>query len=337
MSSDDPPGWPESTSGRVVIGHDAGFDFTDRLRLWEVRRFCQVKPSLATYARSSGARIEIPSESDDGDYSLTAILQCALAQVEADVAFVSLLDDERQYFISGATRSSTGFTANAPIESTRWYGCDSTIHSSALCHRTLQVGTGGIYEELDMSEQQYTRSLPIVTGEVARFRRYIGVPIITNEGYTIGTLFMVSEKASEVGLSVPQRDYLHDITRQVMKQLEQAVQVLEWRRMTRFNKAVASLAHTSEIPKPLEGHDDAERPLVQRIDSGETDFLIRHMYERAVEVFLDSYELDAAFVQEIPLHSHHLNAEEKQSTNSGPAHFARAQADSASSLPSLSH
>ncbi|KAK3671865.1 hypothetical protein LTR78_008231 [Recurvomyces mirabilis] len=334
--SENPPGWPESTSARLVFGHDAGFDFCDRLRLWEVRRVCQVKPSLATYMRSSRAVVEEPSRSDDGDYSLTAILRCVMDRVDADVAFVSLLDAERQYFISGASRSDEDWEASAPIESTRWFGCDSIFHAGQLCHRTLQINGGGVYEELDLSQQQYTKSLPIVNGDLARFKRYIGLPIVTDKGYTVGALFMFGHAAAKSGLTSKQRSYLQDSTKQVIRQLEQAVQALEWRRMTKFNTAVGSLIHTANLVQPAE-HQSVERPSVQRLDSGETDVLIRRMYEKAVEVVLESYELDAVMVQEIPLHVHRTSTEHGSASGDVPSFFAQSQVDPDASFPSLSH
>ena len=76
-----------------------------------MRRFCQVLPSVATYARGTDVRLtRRPSEpryaGHEPDGSLAALLRCLVLETGADVAMVSLLDDHTQYFVSGATLSS---------------------------------------------------------------------------------------------------------------------------------------------------------------------------------------------------------------------------------------
>jgi hypothetical protein len=87
---------------------------TDRARIWEVRRFCQVLPSVVKYIRGSDAGLtRTPSEpygsciKNEPDGALAALLRCIVHQTGADLAMVSLLDDHTQYFVSGASRTNT--------------------------------------------------------------------------------------------------------------------------------------------------------------------------------------------------------------------------------------
>jgi hypothetical protein len=79
----------------------------DHARVWEVRRFCQVMPSVVQYVRSGDAGLAIEPQEPYGRYAgsvpdgaLSALLRCLVHQLGADLAMVSLLDDHTQYFVS---------------------------------------------------------------------------------------------------------------------------------------------------------------------------------------------------------------------------------------------
>ena len=65
----------------------------DRRRIWEVRKYCQIKPSIAQYSRdvkslerrSSKESISHTGKDFGGDPALTALLRGVLVQLEADV------------------------------------------------------------------------------------------------------------------------------------------------------------------------------------------------------------------------------------------------------------
>jgi hypothetical protein len=77
----------------------------DSARIWEVRRFCQVMPSVVQYERGVRSSEGVQSVSEPNG-ALAALLRCVIYQLGADLAMVSLLDDHTQYFISGASRSN---------------------------------------------------------------------------------------------------------------------------------------------------------------------------------------------------------------------------------------
>ena len=85
----------------------------DRARVWEVRRFCQVLPSVVRYVRGSTTGLTSKPSERHGRYSanqpdgaLAALLRCVVHQTGVDLAMVSLLDDNTQYFVSGASRAN---------------------------------------------------------------------------------------------------------------------------------------------------------------------------------------------------------------------------------------
>jgi len=85
----------------------------DRARVWEVRRFCQVLPSVVRYVRGSATELTSKPLEPHGRHSgnqpdgaLAALLRCVVHQTGADLAMVSLLDDHTQYFVSGASRAN---------------------------------------------------------------------------------------------------------------------------------------------------------------------------------------------------------------------------------------
>jgi hypothetical protein len=83
-----------------------------RARVWEVRRFCQVLPSVVKYIRGTEAGLTVPSQprakhpGNDSDGALAALLRCIVIQTGVDLAMISLLDDHTQYFVSGANRAN---------------------------------------------------------------------------------------------------------------------------------------------------------------------------------------------------------------------------------------
>jgi hypothetical protein len=77
----------------------------DSARVWQVRRFCQVMPSVVKYERGNrGSEGEQSISEPNG--ALAALLRCVIYHLGADLAMISLLDDHTQYFISGASRAN---------------------------------------------------------------------------------------------------------------------------------------------------------------------------------------------------------------------------------------
>ncbi|KAL1796718.1 hypothetical protein ACET3X_005258 [Alternaria dauci] len=286
---------------------------TDRTRIWEVRRFCQVLPSVVKYIRGSEAGLtNTPSErhgryiKDEPDGALTAMLRCLIHQTGADLAMVSLLDDHTQYFISGASQA-TANDANITLDSTKWYGCESVTHHGGLCERTItcrnQPGNMAIYEELDMAASERTKDLPFVKGDIAKFRHYVGVPLNPYDGPNIGTVFIFSSTPSKNGLSAAHRSYLCGTASHIIRHLEQAVEALEGKRLLKFNQGVASLlrmgssaglAAESTREQPLSESRKGQQSMVSNLYK---DSALR-LYQLSATLLYDAFEFDGVRIQE---------------------------------------
>ncbi|KAI6889486.1 hypothetical protein KC360_g336 [Hortaea werneckii] len=292
----------------------------ERARCLEVRKFCQVKPSLVQYGRhpersrsnSPGA----PVDFDRADAALTALLRCVVYELDADLAMISLLDDQNQYFIAGASRESLS-SAQVALESARWYGCDSVLHHGGLCERTITIpNLTAVYEELDLSSNHHTARLPFVNGDVAKFRHYAGAPLVTPTCIVIGTVFAFSNNTSS-GLNQQRRQFLVDTSENVMAQLLQALQALDGIRAGMFNTAMASLlTTTNSFIHHFDQNPGASHRAAQRAGQYHLPFVL-DVYQRAAELIVRTFELDwCAFSQADSPNSHdnHLLSEFPQSS-----------------------
>jgi hypothetical protein len=272
----------------------------DRQRLWEVRKYCQVKPSLATRKRNAVGDERVDehpptAEPSRPDAALTSLLRCLVLQLDVDIAVVSLLDDHSQYFLAGAGKDSID-SARITLESTRWYGCDAVDHHGGLCERTITLDTTqhpAIYEELDMARNCRTETLPFVNGDIARFRHYAGAPVSTSTGARIGTVFTMSTKPSS-GLNVVQQNFLTETACNVMHQLEQAVQVLEGERLMRYHSATARLSQAQNLSQHQWEGSRTRSAFDQESDR------ILGIYEHAAGLIRESFGFDGLCFQAAP-------------------------------------
>ncbi|KAI7471881.1 hypothetical protein KC357_g5914 [Hortaea werneckii] len=266
----------------------------ERARCLEVRKFCQVKPSLVQHGRhfeGHSKSFAALSDFNRTDAALTALLRCVVYELDADLAMISLLDEETQYFVAGASRTSLG-SAQVTLESARWYGCDSVLHHGGLCERTVKIpNLLAIYEELDLAANDRTSQLPFVNGDVASFRHYAGAPLKTPTGIVIGTVFAFSNNPSP-GLDQQRRQFLVQTSDNVMGQLVQALQALDGIRAGMFNTAIASLLNaTNSFMRFYDQDPDASHRNAQRAEQYHFPFVL-DIYHRAAELAVNTFELD---------------------------------------------
>jgi hypothetical protein len=91
---------------RPVKGQSAVL--SDRRRVWEVRKYCQVRPVLGRNKVSGGKPSKEPQAAGatTSDNALSSLLQLLVDRLGADIAMVSLLDEETQFFLAGAGKDN---------------------------------------------------------------------------------------------------------------------------------------------------------------------------------------------------------------------------------------
>ena len=281
---------------------------SDRQRLWEVRKHCQVRAVLGQCDVQDGestGQARMAAEPPNPDPAMSSLLRLLMNHLDADLVMVSLLDEETQFFLAGAKKEST----ELPIEFPTWFGCDSVSHFGGLCERTIAVDSTqppAIYEELDMSENSRTKSLPYVQGPLAKFRHYAGAPVKTAAGIPVGTVFVMSDQPSS-GLDTAKQQLLVDVADNVMRQLTLTLQALEGERLMRFQSATSDL-----LLQRQQKNSHQRAKVLPRRQSGikqSPDYIVE-IYQHAAEIMRRSLELEGVLFQSVP-------SENQQQTASG--------------------
>ncbi|QRR34147.1 PAS domain-containing protein [Hydrogenophaga sp. YM1] len=124
------------------------------------------------------------------DAAFDAITELAAHVCEAPVALISLIDTDRQWF-----KSRLGLQAT------------ETARDFAFCaHAILAPDT--VMEVPDAHEDERFRDNPLVLGE-PRIRYYAGAPIVTADGFALGTVCVIDHEARR--LSPRQLDALQQL------------------------------------------------------------------------------------------------------------------------------
>lgn len=126
----------------------------------------------------------------DPDPAFDRLVQLAVKLLDAPIALISLVDDERHWF---KARSGLELSQIPRIHSI----CEHTITADDL----LVIG--------DTRQDPRSRDSPLVTG-VPYVRFYAGLPLRTEQGMTVGTLCIL-DTASRSGLSPEQTDLFRDL------------------------------------------------------------------------------------------------------------------------------
>ena len=149
--------------------------------------------------------LDTAAEDDIDDLTLLAARLC-----HAPIALVSLVDDTRLWF-----KSRIGLAAT------------ETSRTIAFCaHAILQPDVLVVPDAL--ADDRFADN-PLVTGDPG-IRFYAGAPLITSNGYPLGTICVLDRVARQCDSD--QQDILRALSRQVVRRLEQRRHAKELQRMT---------------------------------------------------------------------------------------------------------
>ncbi|KAK3656840.1 hypothetical protein LTR56_002821 [Elasticomyces elasticus] len=199
----------------------------ERRRAVELSRYFQAT-SIRDEEWPADAGIRHPPNS-----MLVALCQLGALRLDCNRAFISLLDHSRQYIIGEATRSTglvrpdehvenhglmLGFSAH-PIE----FGvCPETVKIFSASEGTADLRTPNItatksyYIIRDFNEDERFRDRSYVSGW-PHFRSYAEVPLISPNGYVIGSYCVIDDKPRD--FTSQEVDILSDIASTVMDHL----------------------------------------------------------------------------------------------------------------------
>jgi GAF domain-containing protein len=170
------------------------------------------------------------------------LTELAAGICEAPIALISLVDEKRQWF-----KSKFGTTVN------------ETSRDISFCAHAIQQPDLFIIPDATL-DQRFAQN-PLVTSD-PKIRFYAGAPLITPDGYALGTLCVIDKVPRE--LRPEQRQALRVLARHVVSQLELRRRSREIRDKDASAVQPNASGSQQEIAQLKEALADAKRKLASR-------------------------------------------------------------------------
>ncbi|KAH8663362.1 hypothetical protein BGZ60DRAFT_432527 [Tricladium varicosporioides] len=257
------------------------------------------------------------NDSLNNDGALDAYAETIVWRLRGVHAMVSLVDKCSQYFLAGAVRSTNREQEEDVCSTGTWFGCSEISTAGGLCENTLALdNTGGEYPCFvinDLNRDERFAHLPIVNGDIASYKFYVGTPITTSYGINIGSLFLFDDRPRN-GLTLDHKKFLHQQAANIMRHLETKREAAERRRAALMSKGIADFLETTcrnneiiygNTTPPVDevqpgvgdgiDHDEGSTPGTQNIPGLRTQESvldkIRMTLDHAADILRDSLEL----------------------------------------------
>jgi class 3 adenylate cyclase len=166
------------------------------------------------------------------DIAYDEIGELAAQICQCPVAYISLMDDDRLWL-----KAKYGLPP----------GFNQCPREIAFCATTV-CGTEMVVAP-DLRQDARFNQIPFVTGE-PHFKFYCGMPLITGEGYALGTLCVMDFEPRQ--LSFEQSESIRRLSRQVMAQLELRRKLIEFdQTIKELNQARSDIAAEKQRTEEL--------------------------------------------------------------------------------------
>ncbi|CAG8930196.1 unnamed protein product [Penicillium salamii] len=172
--------------------------------------------------------------------TLTSFAQLAALRLNAQRAFITILNHDFQFVLAEATKTTNIGNSKLSAEGDGLFVGTSTLTKSwNICQETItpspdqQDGNDPFFVINDLEKEERFRELPFVTGE-PRSRFYAGVPLTSGSDINLGCLFVLDSEPRD-GLSLYEKDALSTVATLIMDYLQVSRQATEGRRALRLS------------------------------------------------------------------------------------------------------
>mmetsp|Transcript_2570 Transcript_2570/g.6173 ORF Transcript_2570/g.6173 Transcript_2570/m.6173 type:complete len:655 (+) Transcript_2570:196-2160(+) len=193
----------------------------------------------------------LDTKEDSEAMGFDAITRLASRMLDCPIALVSLTDMDRQWFLSEFGLGSAATTTTTKNKDGSATTKKKTIHRKhAFCTHAMLSPQEDVMVVPDATADTRFQNNPSVTGS-PHVRFYAGAPLVSPEGYKLGTLCVLGKEARPEGLCLEEKQNLRDLA-------DMAVEAMARRRKEKIRahfhnpkQTIAQMAH--ELLTPLQG------------------------------------------------------------------------------------